>query len=374
MRICYAVLSPTFGMHQYTADPAHRMAAAGHEVHLVTTVHAPRDRWAPAVQVHAPLETTNTGFSPQALRVQGIGRALSAICDLAPDVVHFGGPHLWNVPLLRALRARGISTVHTLHDLDPHSGAGYGTLLRPWNWLVVRWADRILVHGERYRRRLLATGVPPGKVTCTPLLHLFVGGSWVERAAELADAATYEPWALFFGRVERYKGVDTLIEACARMESVMNDGAINGAAVTRVVVAGRGDVSRLWDGPLPAGLELRNRLIEDVEATDLFRRCGLLVLPYRDATQSALVAAAYYFHKPVVVTRAGALPEYVEQGRTGYVVEPGDPTALARRLDELLGDPERLARMGAAGRAWYDAQRGAEERTLLAMYGGLAGR
>ena len=42
MRICYVVLSPTFGMHQYTADPANRMAAAGHELHLVTTTRAPR--------------------------------------------------------------------------------------------------------------------------------------------------------------------------------------------------------------------------------------------------------------------------------------------------------------------------------------------
>jgi glycosyltransferase involved in cell wall biosynthesis len=97
-----------------------------------------------------------------------------------------------------------------------------------------------------------------------------------------------------------------------------------------------------------------------------------LVLPYVDATQSALVAAAYYFRKPVVVTHAGALPEYVEDGVTGAVVEPGHPAALARCLEELLGDPEHLARMGAAGRAWYDTQRAREERALSEMYDRLA--
>jgi len=80
------------------------------------------------------------------------------------------------------------------------------------------------------------------------------------------------------------------------------------------------------------------------------------------------VAAAYYFHKPVVVTQAGALPEYVEEGRTGHVVEPGDPGALARCLEALLANPERLARMGTAGRAWYEEQRREEQRTLLQMY------
>jgi glycosyltransferase involved in cell wall biosynthesis len=361
MRICYAVLSPTFGMHQYTADPANRMAAAGHEVHLVTTVHAPRDRWAPAVTLHTPIETTNTGFSREGLRLSAIGRVLSAICDLAPDAVHFGGPHLWNVVLLRRLAARGIPTVHTLHDLDPHSGAGYGALLRPWNWLVARGAGHLLVHGECYRRRLLGWGLPEAKVTCTPLLHLFVASEAMRQAPAWADAATYEPWALFFGRVEKYKGVRQLIAASALME-----GGPGGAP--GVVIAGKGDLAGLWSGPLPERVELRNRLIEDQEAVDLFRRCSALVLPYLDATQSALVAAAYYFRKPVIVTRAGALPEYVQEGRTGYVVEPGDPAALARRLQALLGDPARAAQMGAAGRAWYDAQRAQEERALTEMY------
>jgi glycosyltransferase involved in cell wall biosynthesis len=90
------------------------------------------------------------------------------------------------------------------------------------------------------------------------------------------------------------------------------------------------------------------------------------------ATQSAQVASAYYFRKPVIVTRTGALPEYVEEGRTGCVVEPRQPTMLAQCLEALLGDPDLLAQMGAAGRDWYEAQRAQEKRTLLRMYERLA--
>ena len=57
MRICYVLLSPTFGMHQYTADLANRMAQADHQVHLVTTRHYPRDRYLPAVIPHTPVAT-----------------------------------------------------------------------------------------------------------------------------------------------------------------------------------------------------------------------------------------------------------------------------------------------------------------------------
>jgi len=123
---------------------------------------------------------------------------------------------------------------------------------------------------------------------------------------------------------------------------------------------------------LPPHVELRERFIGDEEALDLFRRCGLLVLPYRDASQSALVAAAYFFRKPVLATRVGALAEYVQDGRTGFLVEPGDPAGLARTLSMALADPERLAQLGAAGRAWYDEQRLVEEETLCLMYAQVA--
>jgi glycosyltransferase involved in cell wall biosynthesis len=54
---------------------------------------------------------------------------------------------------------------------------------------------------------------------------------------------------------------------------------------------------------------------------------------------------------PVVVTRVGALPEVVTDGRTGLVVEPGNAGALAEALDKVVGDPVLQKRYGAAGRA-----------------------
>jgi len=354
-------------MHQYTADIANRMAYAGHEVHLVTTTFLPRDRYAPMVTIHTPLSATSTGFSAEGLRLRDLRRVYSAICDLQPDLIHFTGPHLWNVGLVRILAARDIPIVHSVHDLDPHQGTHFGALLRLWNRLIVHSTQHILVHGQRYRDRLNASGVPAEHVTCTPLLHLFVGQPWMQEAWRLASQVRYEPWALFFGRMERYKGVDRLLTACAMMSNAATD-------TTRVVLAGPGDLAALWCDPIPRGVEVRNRLISDDEALDLFRRCALLVLPYVDATQTALIAAAYFFRKPVLVTRTGALPEYVEDGHTGYITEPDHPASLARCLEAMVSDPIRLAQMGSAGRLWYDAQRAAETRTMTEMYQRLANR
>jgi glycosyltransferase involved in cell wall biosynthesis len=369
LRLCYVLLSPTFGMHQYAADLANRMAEVRPpdpvDVHLVTTVKAPRDRYSSAVHIHTPVDTTSTGFSSETLRLHQRNAVRSLLERLKPDVVHFAGPHVWNVGLVRALAAQGIPVVHTLHDLDPHQGAAYGLLLRIWNRLILRKVDQILVHGQMYRRRLLQMGLPPEQVSCTPLLHLFLGSTRLEAATDLAASVSYEPWALFFGRLERYKGVGSLLTACDMMH-------IDGREAPCLVVAGRGNAAAFWAGALPNGIELRDRLIGDDEAIDLFRRCGLLVLPYVDATQSALVAAAYYFRKPVVVTYSGALPEYVVSEVTGRVIEACPPAALARCLDDMLSDVGRLQHMGEAGRAWYDEHRALEERELTAMYYRLA--
>jgi glycosyltransferase involved in cell wall biosynthesis len=383
-------------MHQYTADLANRTAAAGHQVTLVTTRGYPEDRYAPQIQVRTPFQSTGTGFSPEAADLKAYHRIQSCLLDLGFEVsdldlgtsdlklgisdlefgtsdlsfvkrqrrrnslIHITGVHLYNLPLVWALRRRAIPVIHTLHDLDPHYGRRFGGLIRLWNWLLISSGCHLLVHGRRYRERLLARGVPAERVTYAPLLHLFLGYEASHTARALANDVHYGAWALFFGRLLPYKGVADLIQAQARLDE---RGGGHG-----VTLAGPGDLARVWDGPLPPGLTIRNRLIQDQEALDLFRHCGLLALPYRDASQSALVAAAYFFRKPVVVTRVGALPELVEEGRTGWVVPPGDADALANCLADALSNPERLARMGTNGQSWYDVQRKAEWETLLAMY------
>ncbi len=361
MRIVYALLSATFGMHQYTADIANR-AAAHHEVHLVTTARYPDHRYAPAVTIHTPINTTDTGFSHRAINPAAIRHSLLAIRRLHPDVVHFTGPHLWNIPMILALRRVGIPVIHTLHDLDPHPGSAYGPLLYLWNRQVLYTADHILIHAMRYYERLRALGLTATKLTCTPLLHLFVGHTFLEDIVHLADGVSYAPEVLFFGRLERYKGVAPLLTAWA-----MSDAAASPQPAT-LVLAGPGNLNKLWSGPLPPRVELRNHLISDDEALTLFKRCSLLVLPYIGGTQSALIPAAYFFYKPVLASPSGSLDEYVEDGVTGWIVEPEHPASLARCLTAALADSTNLVRMGNAGRAWYEDRRQAEEQTLLHMY------
>jgi glycosyltransferase involved in cell wall biosynthesis len=75
---------------------------------------------------------------------------------------------------------------------------------------------------------------------------------------------------------------------------------------------------------------------------------------------------------PVVATRVSAVPEVVVEGETGYLVEAGDVTELARELGRLLADPELARRLGDAGerhaRADFSVARMTAE--TLAVYRG----
>lgn len=365
LHITYVILSPTFGMHQYTADLANRVAEAGHLVHLLTTTQVPRDRYSPQVQIVTPANIADTGFSSRGLRVASLAAVLSAPALDDADLVHITGVHLWNLPLVGLLRRRRRPVVHTLHDLDPHHGVRFARLIRLWNRLIVHSATHILVHGRRYQAQLIADGLNPTRVTCVPLLHGFWGYDPARPtpvAGQRTKGTAHPARVLFFGRVEPYKGVDNLLTAWRQVHAAYPDA--------QLVVAGplARDIAL---PPLPAGVELRNRRIEDAEALALFAASDLLVLPYRDATQSALVAAAYALCRPVLVAQTGALPEYVIDGQTGWVVPPMDVDALASTLQHALADPRRLARMGRAGRAWYDDQRRLEWQSLVEMYRSL---
>jgi glycosyltransferase involved in cell wall biosynthesis len=364
MRLCYVILSPTFGMHQYTSDLANRLAGAfesdssGAEVTVIAPFHIALDRYAPHIRVLPVVKIEGTGLSRTNFNLRGLRQVYRAIKNSRPDLVHFTGPHIWNPILLQLLRHAHIPTVHTIHDLDPHSGTSYGRLLHVWNDLIVRWAGQILVHGHVYRDRLMARGVPPQRVTYTPLLHLCFSYHAEATLRQRPPLVSYESFALFFARIEAYKGVDVLIEATQQV----------GPFGLRAIIAGRRSDEYALSGTLPDNVELRPRQIDDAEAIDLFSRCGVVVLPYRDATQSAVIAIAYFFGKPVIVTRTGALPEYVIEGQTGWIIDPEDAGQLASALQIALGDLTHASQVGSTGHEWYQVQRRQELNALKLLY------
>jgi glycosyltransferase involved in cell wall biosynthesis len=98
-------------------------------------------------------------------------------------------------------------------------------------------------------------------------------------------------------------------------------------------------------------------------------------LPSRHEGVPLSVLEAMAAGVPCVATAVGGVPEIVEHRRTGLVVAPGSPAALADALGELLSDPAAAARIGAAARAKVEREWSASvvARRYAALYGELSG-
>lgn len=136
---------------------------------------------------------------------------------------------------------------------------------------------------------------------------------------------------LFFGLIRDYKGLDILIEAM----SFLDDSY-------QLVIGGEcyGDFKRYQDlinvSPLKNNIRVYEQYIPDDMVTILFSAADLLVLPYRSATQSGVVALAYQLELPMVVTDVGALGEAVRASDTGIVVAKSTPQAIAEGIREYF--------------------------------------
>jgi len=113
------------------------------------------------------------------------------------------------------------------------------------------------------------------------------------------------------------------------------------------------------DGPERARLAARAHELGIAPAThflgtradkaELLEACDVFALASRSEGLGVAALEAMACRRPVVATRVGGLAEAVVDGRTGLLVAPGDPAALAAALRTLRDDPELRARLGAAG-------------------------
>jgi glycosyltransferase involved in cell wall biosynthesis len=153
--------------------------------------------------------------------------------------------------------------------------------------------------------------------------------------------------AIFSGLIRPYKGVDLLLEAFSRLDP---------ASDWFLMVAGEpwgslGDQleRRAAAGDLEGRVRLELRWLEEDRLAALFAAADLLVLPYRDGSQSAMAPLALAHGVPVLTTAVGGLAEVVRDGVNGVVVEPGSTSALTAALEWLR--PERLAVLAAGANA-----------------------
>jgi len=269
------------------------------------------------------------------------------IRDGGVDVAHIlAGPHeLWLAVLTCLLHA--IPVTGTMIVPKPNIGENLPPILSRFiNKLLAHGSDMVIVNGEdqvMFVQNLY--GVPANRIAFIPLTArtLAVKRS-VQRKVE-------EPGTiLFFGEARLHKGLEYLMRAQPIVSRQV--------PFARIVISSRGEELRRCRQMIEddSKFEIHEGYISAEGMADLFQRVSLVVLPYLSASTSGVLMIAYSFGKPVVATKVGCLPEYVEDNITGLLVDPADVEQLAEAMIRLLTDDALRHRMGENGRQWVEAK------------------
>lgn len=318
-------------------------------------------------------------------------RTISDLLDqFQPDVVHL---HIYYGKLtgsiLRPIRERGIPIVQTLHEyklicpvytLVSHGEICeacrghlfYRAALRRCNrnslsrsvlsavesyashWLgAVDAVDEFIAISDFQRDKLIQYGLPAGRLT---RIYNF------NPTPETPPARTTGDYVLYFGRLEPVKGVFEYLNAVGSLKIpalVVGDGSAREAMVQRARDHG-------WDHirfePFLSSTDLR----------PLIANSAFSVLPAKWYEPFGLtILESYAAGKPVVASAIGGIPEIVEDGRSGLLVQPGDEVGLREAIKTLWRKVDQRQAMGQRGRELSTTKFGPEQyyRSLMATYG-----
>jgi glycosyltransferase involved in cell wall biosynthesis len=218
-------------------------------------------------------------------------------------------------------KARFLFVCHNVYD---HEASAISRLCAR---LVLRRGDCLIVHSrEDYDR--LSTFVPENRIKLGFLTANEMADSLPSDEAKRSLGVEGEV-LLFFGFIRPYKGLEHLLEALPLI--------LRERRVTLLVVGESWNGSEaITEQMKRLGLERHvvrfDQYVPNEDVPLYFSAADLVVLPYVSCTGSGIVQTAFAFNRPVVATRVGSLVEAVEDGRTGYLVDPADSVGLAQAV------------------------------------------
>ena len=232
------------------------------------------------------------------------------------DAIYFESLHTWNLPIM--LMSGKAKTYQVIHEVIPHEGDSQVKMVDLMNKAVVKFADTIVLRNKTYIQDMIDRyGISADRVKYLEL--------W--RRYPAYTTPVHSGRVLFFGRINPYKGADNLLEIVRLCPNIQFD------VVGRVDSQMQGIVDQLAK---EKNVMLNNDYVTDAEMRESFVNCDWAIVPYNSASQSGIIIDAYKYSRPIIAFAVGAIPEQVDDGKSGYLVEAGDNKKFADKLKEAM--------------------------------------
>lgn len=267
------------------------------------------------------------------------------------DVIH---ANYWlSVEAGRILRATTssplVATFHTLAKVKTEHGDAESSLREHLEAELIGVCDAICVSNPVEAEQITTLyDVSPSRLRIIPpgVDHAFFSPG-DRRGARRALVLGDEPMVLFVGRIQPLKGLDLAVYALTELSPEVRLVAVGGPSGP----SGPGEVDKITSMVRSAGLEDRVTFVEPQPhhlLSTYYRAADVVVVPSRSESFGLVALEAAACGTPVVAAEVGGLRSLVVDSVTGYLISSRDPADYAKRLNQILDDPELAASMGAA--------------------------
>jgi glycosyltransferase involved in cell wall biosynthesis len=352
------------GVERHVREISVRLVRRGHSVDVFTTdlyreypwqrlgPEVPRSEVVDGVSLHRlpawslPSELHYPFF-------RGLNRALDAA---APEVVHahtYGTNHAAAAAQYARKTHRPFVLTAHYHPIWSIEGGWLrhrirGFYDRQMAAPIVAAATRVIVQTHEEERLLKVPGFPVPRIEIVPPGYTPLPDPPPGDRPFSHSIGVDGPFLLFVGRLASNKGLLELVEAFATL-------ANHDPSSTLVIVGADGGQRpaverRIQSLGLGARVRITGFVADDRRLASAFREARLFVLPSEYEAFGLVLLEALAQGTPVVASRVGGIPEFLEDGKAGRLVPTKDPTALAAAILSLWDDPETRHRWGAYGR------------------------
>ncbi len=280
------------------------------------------------------------------------------------DIIHINSISYWFLPKRLSTAPHVLTVHHLVQDAAEDTGLALsarikdlsgenGYILPKIEKRALKSVDKIIAVSDYTKDRILQTYHIPSEMVDV----IYNGANFDDCifTQEDLDEARKQlglpdlPVILFVGRVDDpRKGLDVLIRAFRKVLDEVD---------ATLLVVGKGDqtVARDHAGPALDRMVFTG-FVDDINLKKCYALCDLYVCPSRLEGFGLTILEAFAAGKPVVATRAGAIPELVHEGQNGILVPPGSVTAMTKAIVHILQDWESYKQIGKDNAIYLDTQ------------------
>ena len=265
------------------------------------------------------------------------------------------------IPLLKLRRKKIFWTLHDTEIFIPSDNI-HGKLQVLFTQIVsqpkimMRGSEGIIVHALSLKKQLIEKKVDHNKVHVIP--HFDYNYLLENNSTKFSNSINIpssnpnqnnlrKGYALFFGNIAPWKGIEVLIEASKIVTDKL--GEKFNLVIAGTPYDGYHSYYNNLIGERNECIKIINRYIGSHEISGIMEGSRFLILPYTRSFQhsaSGIIPLAYTFSKPVIVSSIEPLKDYVENARTGLIFGCGNSKQLADCIIELVENDSKCSEMG----------------------------